>query len=103
MASSPVVVQGTLKADGTIVPDQKPNLPPGRVELVIRAVSPAAGPQEDWWQYLQRARAELEAMGHRFRTKEEIDAEIEDLCSGEERLEEVYRQIEAARSEGGSC
>jgi hypothetical protein len=48
---------------------------------------------------LQRARAELEASGHQFQTKEEIDAYIEDLRSGDERLEEIYRQIEEYRGE----
>ncbi len=30
------VVRGTLKADGTIELDEKPNLPPGRVQVILR-------------------------------------------------------------------
>jgi hypothetical protein len=52
---------------------------------------------EDWWDFLQRARKQLEESGHRFRTKEEIDAEIDDIRSGDERLEEVYRETEKRR------
>lgn len=52
---------------------------------------------ENWWEYLQRARAELEAMGHPFSTEEEINSYIEELRSGDERIEEVYRQIEKDR------
>ncbi len=99
MAPSQIVVQGTLKPDGTLELDEKPNLPAGRVEVVLRAVPSAHPPAEDWWQVLQRARAELEASGHRFRSKEEIDASLEDLRSGDERLEEVYREIESRRGE----
>jgi hypothetical protein len=53
--------------------------------------------QEDWWQYLQRARAEIEASGAKFRTEEEIEAEREDFRSGDERIENVYRELESER------
>jgi hypothetical protein len=46
----------------------------------------------DWWDFLQRARKELEEAGHSFRSKEEIDAEIEDIRSGDDRLEKIYRE-----------
>jgi transposase len=57
---------------------------------------PAKG-REHWWEFLQRARKELEEAGHRFRTKEEIDAEIEEIRSGDEWLEDVYRQTAKQR------
>jgi hypothetical protein len=44
-------------------------------------------------EYLQRARAELEAEGHEFRTGEEIDAYIEELRSGDERIEQINRTV----------
>ena len=66
------------------------------MEVVIKAV-PKEGKKEvaeDWWQYLQRARAELEASGARFRTKEEIDADLaEDRDWGEERFEAIEREM----------
>jgi hypothetical protein len=99
MMPSQTVIQGTLKPDGTLELDEKPNLPPGRVEVLLRAVPPASPPAEDWWQFLQRVRAEREASGHRFRTKEEIDADLEDLRSDNERLEELYREIERRDAE----
>jgi hypothetical protein len=58
-----IVVAGTLKPDGTLELDHKPDLAPGRVTVVLRPESEAAPPQEDWWQYLQRIRAEREASG----------------------------------------
>ncbi len=48
-----------------------------RVTLVVQAEP--EGERKDWWQVLQEGRARLEASGHRFRTKEEIDAEIAEL------------------------
>jgi hypothetical protein len=57
------------------------------VEVTIRPVV-AEKPRENWFEYLQSTRAELEASGHRFRAKEEIDADIEEMRDwGEERIE----------------
>jgi hypothetical protein len=36
----------------------------------------------------------LEAAGHRFRSKEEIDADIENLRAGDERIEQEYRPVD---------
>jgi hypothetical protein len=99
MSPSQVVIGGILRTDGTLELSGRPDLPAGPVEVTIRSL-PAEAEEfagEDPWQYLQRARAELEASGHRFRTQEEIDADIEDMRSGDERIEEIYRQIEAER------
>ena len=82
-----VIVRGRLTAEGTLKLDAQPALPAGPVEVVIRPLSSEEG-AADWWQYLQCARAELEAAGYRFRTKEEIDAEIESLRSRDERNDE---------------
>jgi hypothetical protein len=63
MSLDETVVDGTLRSDGTVELDQKPNLAPGRVTVVLRPHTPAPPPQEDWWQFLQRSRRELEASG----------------------------------------
>ena len=97
MNPTPIVVRGQVKPDGTLQLENNPHLPVGPVEVIIRALPTVSRDSEDWWQFLQRARKELEESGHRFRTKEEIDAEIEDIRSGDERLEEVYRQSEEQR------
>ncbi len=92
MNRNQVVVHGRLKPDGTLELDSKPPLPEGPVEIVIRSVPELQPDAENWWEYLQRARSELEAAGHRFRTREEIDAEIEQVRSGDERFEGEYRR-----------
>ena len=90
------VIRGTLNPDGTLELAERPDLPAGPVEVTIRPVAevPKNG---NWFDYLQRARAELEAAGHRFRTKEEIDADIEDLRDWDGSLDEIRRQVDDER------
>jgi len=87
MNGNQIVLHGRLKPDGTLELDSKPPLPEGPVEILIRSVARPQPGAENWWGYLQRARSDLEAAGHRFRTPAEIDAEIEELRSGDERFE----------------
>jgi hypothetical protein len=72
-------VQGTLTSDGTLVLDAKPDLPAGRVRLRIESMEVPEKPKESLVAFVQRNRRELEAVGHRFRTKEEIDAELQEM------------------------
>ena len=93
MSTSQVVIRGTLTSDGALILTERPSLPSGPVEVIIRSLPTADTAREDFRHYLQRARAELETAGAGFRTKEAIDAELEELRSGDKRLEEVYNQI----------
>jgi hypothetical protein len=95
MSALQVVIRGTLTPDGSLELVERPSLPPGPVEVIIRSLPTVNTTSEDFLQYLQRARLELEAEGASFRTKEEIDAELEELRTGDKRLEDVYSQIEA--------
>ena len=54
MSLQEIVIAGTLKPDGTLDLDQKPNLAPGRVTVVLRQESEAPPLQGDWWQFMQR-------------------------------------------------
>src|SRR5437764_15084048 len=69
MSQTQVDVQGTLQPDGTLLLDEKPNLPPGRVRVVVQTVPEPAS--EGWWPYLQRVRAEREAAGYPFLSEQE--------------------------------
>jgi hypothetical protein len=85
-----VEVLGTVGPDGTLQLDEKLNVPPGRVRVRVETV-----PAETLSGFVDRTRAELAAAGHRFRTREEIDAEINELRDEwEERLEELDRSRE---------
>jgi hypothetical protein len=97
MSSNPIVIHGVVKPDGTLELDPAVKLSPGRVQVTIQPMGGAKPSAENWWQNLQRARAALEARGTGFRTQQEIEAEREAFRSGDERIEEVYRQVEEAR------
>ena len=53
MTASAVEVQGTLRSDGTIVLDKKPDLPPGRVRVSVQPLLDLT--QTDVWQVLERS------------------------------------------------
>ena len=75
MSMLQIVIRGTLTSDGSLELAERPSLPIGPVEVIIRSL-PADTASDDFLQYLQRARTELEATDASFTTKEEIDAEI---------------------------
>ena len=83
MSLQEIVVTGIIKPDGTLDLDQKPNLAPGRVTVVLRQESEAPTPGEDWWQFMQHTRRELETAGSRFMNEEEVGAHIEWLRQGD--------------------
>ena len=102
MATAHAVVRGTLKPDGSLELDSPPNLPAGPVEVVLRSLALPTQSSEDWWQYLQRVRAELEAAGGPFRMEEAIDQERQDFRGGGDRIEEIYRHIRGEGQNGTS-
>lgn len=69
-----VIVQGTLKPDGTLELSQPVNLPPGAVRVIVQPVEPAA--KRDVMGVLERIWAERREKGMRGRTAEQIDADI---------------------------
>jgi hypothetical protein len=83
MSLQEIVVTGIIKPDGTLDLDQKTNLAPGRVTVVLRQESEVPTPREDWWQFMQRTRSELEAAGSRFMNEQEVSAHIEWLREGD--------------------
>ena len=74
--------------------ETRPALPAGPVEVKIRALPQPSTSAENWWEFLQRTRAELQAAGSSLMTEEDVQWHIEDLRSGDERLDAVYRRIE---------
>ncbi len=97
MSQDVVEIQGTLQPDGTLVLDEKPDLPPGRVAVVLRQVSEPAIPQEGWWTYMQRVRAEREAAGYHFMNEAEMEGHLQWLRDDEERIDQIYREMDEQR------
>src|SRR5947209_12884789 len=77
MSQETVVLQGTVRPDGRLELPDRVALPPGPVEVTVRALAAPAG--EDLLSFLARIRAEQQARGHVPRTREEIDEEIRQL------------------------
>jgi hypothetical protein len=100
MSLTEIVVKGTLKPDGTLELDQKPSLSPGRVTVVLRQESQTAPPKEDWFQHLQRIRAEREAAGYPFMNEAEANAHIEWLRE-EDRMDQVLREVDKQHARPG--
>jgi hypothetical protein len=94
---SEVVVEGTLKPDGTLELDRKPSLSPGRVTVVLRQESEPTPTKEGWWPYMQRIRAEREAAGYPFMNETEMDGCLLWLRDDEERIGRIYREMDEER------
>jgi hypothetical protein len=89
-----VEVQGTVQPDGTLVLDQKLQLPAGRVKVVVQPVYDSAPPQESLVEFVDRVRREAEARGHQYMTDEELHAWIEELREDDDRIERAYQEME---------
>jgi hypothetical protein len=96
MSLAEVVVEGTLKPDGTLELDQKPSLSPGRVQVVLRP-APDSGAQEDWWPLMQRVRAEREASGYPFMNEAAMQTHLNWLRDDDDRIDRIYREMEQQR------
>ena len=97
MSQSQVEVHGTLRPDGTLVLDEAPNLPPGRVRVLLHSEEPVAPARESLVEFVQRVQRESLARGDRFMTDDELHAWIEELRADDDRIEEAYRQAEEER------
>src|SRR5262245_37698537 len=97
MSFTEITVEGTLKADGTIELDEKPNLTPGRVTLVVRQQQEPTPAPEGWWPLMQRIRAAREADGYHFMNEAEMEAHLSSLRDDEDRIERLRREMEQER------
>jgi len=108
MSVTETVIEGTLKPDGTLELDQKPNLSPGRVTVRVLplAVLPEGDPFFDMLKGIWAVRAQA---GLTPRTVEEVEAQRRQLRDDSEqeileggRLQEESRRLrEQATSTGG--
>jgi hypothetical protein len=77
------------------------NAKQGRESTVVqRQEAEATPPPEDWFQHLQRIRAEREAAGYPFMNEEEANAHIEWLREGD-RIDDLLREADEQRQKPG--
>jgi len=91
MSFTETVIEGTLKPDGTLELDERPNLPPGRVTVRVlpMAVLPVGDPFFDMVRGIWAARA---AAGLKPRSVEEVETQRRQL-----RDESEQEVLEAGR------
>ena len=91
MSLAEVVIEGTLKADGTLDLDEKPNLPPGRVTVRMQplVVLPEGDP---FFDMLRGIWARRQQAGLTARSVEEVEAQRRQL-----RDESEQEVLEAGR------
>ncbi|MHB1422732.1 MAG: hypothetical protein ACYC3I_05955 [Gemmataceae bacterium] len=97
MNGGEIVMEGTVKPDGTLELDDKPNLSPGRVQVVLRPAREADLTREGWRPYMQRIRSEREAAGCHFLSEAEMEAHIQWLREDEDRIDRIFREMDELR------
>ena len=90
----PAIVQGTLKPDGTLELDQKPNLTPGRVQVIVQPLLPGSTPKRRGLAaVMDEIRQAQLARGYTGRTKEEMEAEEAERRAEEEDYDQRMRDL----------
>jgi hypothetical protein len=67
---------GTLSDEKTVILDEPIHLPPGRVHVIVEPL-PEGESVYDWLDKLQAIRQRLRESGHRPRTREQVDKQIQ--------------------------
>jgi hypothetical protein len=102
MAVTETTVRGAVTADGQLVLDGNLDMPPGRVEVIVRRIQDASGERRPMLETLKRIWAEQEARGFRGRSAEEIIADVDAMRDEwEERqqgLEDLQDRLQAERA-----
>jgi hypothetical protein len=83
MSLDQVVIEGTLKPDGTLELDQKPSLPPRRVTVMLQPAPANPPTQRKLADVIDEIQRDQQARGFQGRSAEEIEA---GLREGEEEL-----------------
>jgi hypothetical protein len=86
-----VTIDGTIKPDGTLELDSKPELSPGRVKVVLRQEI-GTRPTEGWWAFMQNVRKRMDDAGCRLMDEKEMQAHVEWLRE-EDRIDEMLREM----------
>jgi hypothetical protein len=99
MSATHVVVEGTVKPDGSLELDSKLELAPGRVQLIVQPL-PELPKDDPFWQMMERIWAHRKAAELAPRSTEEVEAQrrairddVEEEIERAVRLQEESRQL----------
>jgi hypothetical protein len=90
--STTAILEGTLRSDGTLELDQKPNLPPGRVQVVLQPLPPPPATR-GLVEVMDEIRQSQRARGYQGRTSEEMQAEEAARREEDEDYERRWEQL----------
>lgn len=93
MSFTEIVVEGTLKPDGTLELDEKPNLSPGRVKVILQSAPANMPRQRGLADVIDEIRQSQQARGFQGRSAQEIEA------MRREGEAEYERRVQALRSQ----
>lgn len=97
MSLSEVVIEGTLKPDGTLELDHKPGLAPGRVQVTMIPV-PELPAHDPFWEMMKAIWAGQKSRGHVPRSSAEVEADRRQIREDwDERMREMERIQEECR------
>ena len=103
MGTTEVVIRGAVTADGRLILDEPPAVPPGRVEVTVRVVQEETPKQHPMFETLRRIRADLDAKGFKGRSGEEIVAEVramrDEWGARQEGLGQLQDRLRTAREQ----
>jgi hypothetical protein len=93
MSLSEVVIEGTLKPDGTLQLDQKPSLSPGRVQVTVKPLTASSTGQGGLVEVMDQIRQSQQARGYQGRTPEQKQAEEKARQEEDEEYERRSKQL----------
>jgi hypothetical protein len=93
MSLSEVVIEGTLKPDGTLDLDQKPSLSPGRVQVTVKPLVLPSPRCRGLVEVMDEIRQSQRARGYQGRTLQEMEAEEKDRQEEDEEYERRCEQV----------
>lgn len=96
----PVIVQGTLKPDGTLELDHKPSLAPGRVQVIVQPLAQPAAPKRGLANVIDEIRQAQLKRGYTGSTKEEMKMEEAARRAEEEDYDQRMRDLWAQTRSG---
>ena len=105
MSLTEVVVEGTLKPDGTLELDQKPSLSSGRVKVILQPAQAGTPPKRGLTDVIDEIRRSQQARGFQGRSAQEIEAglrEGEGEDEYEQRMQALQPQTKSGPLAGGS-
>jgi hypothetical protein len=95
------VVRGHLKSDGTLELEQQPDLAPGPVQVTLQALTAAPHSARRLTDVLDEIHAAQRASGFQARSREAIDAEIQQMRAEWDDRREAMERGQAQGSRGG--